>query len=106
MSREYPCVHHNKGLCAKFTEPGYVSHCVFGPCSHELPSNADRIRAMSDEELAAFMSQVNDIDSPIPFCKDLPECLELLDTENGIPVKNCEKCMLDWLRQPATENVN
>ena len=48
MSREYPCVYHKNGLCEKFTEPGYINYCVFGPCTEETPSNADRIRAMSD----------------------------------------------------------
>ena len=55
MSKEYPCVYHKDGLCERFAEPGYVSYCVFGPCTEETPSNADRIRAMSDEELAAFL---------------------------------------------------
>ena len=55
MSREYPCVYYKDQKCEKFAEPGYVSWCVMGPCSHETPSNADRIRAMSDEELADYL---------------------------------------------------
>lgn len=56
MSREYPCVYYKDQKCEKFAEPGYVSWCVMGPCSHETPSNADRIRAMSDEELADYLA--------------------------------------------------
>ena len=52
-------------------------------------TNADRIRAMSDEELA-----------------------ELLDHELGCPItgdcekmsRDCNACWLDWLQQPGKEN--
>ena len=55
MSREYPCIYYDDGRCKKFNEPGYIDYCVLGPCAHETPSNADRIRAMSDEELADML---------------------------------------------------
>lgn len=58
MSREYPCVYHKEGgYCTKFEEPGFISWCVYGPCSHETPSNGDRIRAMSDEEMGKFLGE-------------------------------------------------
>ena len=57
MSREYPCVYYDNEKCNKFSEDGLTSYCVLGPCSHETPSNADRIRAMTDEELALFLSE-------------------------------------------------
>lgn len=47
MNREYPCIYYDNGRCKKFNEPGYIDYCVLGPCAHETPSNADRIRAMS-----------------------------------------------------------
>lgn len=51
-----------------------------------VQTNADRIRAMSDEELADF------IDEPI-LCKGhgLGDCMS----------KGCNKCILEWLKQPA-----
>ncbi len=54
-------------------------------------TNADRIRAMSDEELADFLGQYK-------FC-DM--CVEGCDacTYNG----ECNKRLLDWLQQPAEE---
>lgn len=64
-------------------------------------TNADRIRAMGDEELAQVLILFNDLECCIPFCKNLPQCEELLGTEEGIPEENCRKCLLDWLRQPA-----
>ena len=64
-------------------------------------SNADRIRAMSDEQLAKIMVQLVDLDVRIPYCQELPECGALLETDDGIPAEKCEQCMLAWLRKPA-----
>lgn len=54
-------------------------------CGHKksIPqTNADRIRAMSDEELAEW----------IDFCPHV-RC----------PRESCETCLLAWLKQPAEE---
>ena len=56
MSLEYPCVHHVDGKCKLFSDDGSISFCVYGPCRYETPSNADRIRVMSDMELAQWMA--------------------------------------------------
>ena len=67
-------------------------------------TNADRIRAMSDEELAAIMIQMTDLELQIPFCKNLPACQEMLENpDKDIPVPKCVDCLLDWLRQPVEE---
>ena len=52
-------------------------------------TNADRIRAMSDEELCKFLGE----------CKFCDICEEGCDscTYNG----DCDKRLLDWLKQPA-----
>ena len=63
------------------------------------PSRADRIRAMTDEELAKLLYEIDGLG----YCKNLPECGELLDTDTGIPEEKCIGCMLNWLRQPAEE---
>ena len=89
MSIEYPCVYWSDGMCKKFSDDKVTSLCVEGPCTDQTPSNADKIRAMSDEEL-----------------------VELLDYELGCPATgNCEKmnrdckaCWLDWLKQSAEED--
>lgn len=64
-------------------EPGEVE--CWG---YERAINADRIRAMSDEELVAFMMA------------DLP-CDALYGQMCTIYHGNCEGCVRDWLRQPA-----
>ena len=57
MSREYPCIYFVKdGKCRKFSSDVDFSYCVMGPCPEQKLSNADRIRAMSDEALAAFQT--------------------------------------------------
>lgn len=48
----------------------------------DTTTNADRIRAMSDEELAEWHGSC-------PYIEE--ECT----------MKGCAKCVLDWLRQPA-----
>lgn len=65
-----------------------------------MKTNAELIRSMSDEELAAMLLRV---DGESGFCKSLPECLELVDNDGGVPLQKCEACMLKWLRQPAEE---
>ena len=56
MSAEYPCIYFEKdGKCRKFSDDIYISYCVMGPCPEQKLSNADRIRAMSDEELAKLL---------------------------------------------------
>ena len=52
--------------------------------------NADKIRAMSDEELAEFIIS-------IPMCVGEDE-----DLNCGIDV--CKECFLKWLQQPAEED--
>jgi hypothetical protein len=67
-----------------------------------VPTNADRIRSMTDEELAKII--VTDcLDERIHYCQNRPECIDLLDTDEGIPEEMCIQCVLDWLRQPAED---
>lgn len=55
MSKECACVYYDNGKCQKFSDDKYHSWCVEGPCTDRVPSNADRIRAMSDEGLAEWL---------------------------------------------------
>lgn len=64
-------------------------------------TNADRIRAMSDEELANRMYWCYAGSDAIPFCKNLPECGKMMDEGSEIPDEKCIGCMLDWLKRPA-----
>ena len=97
MSIEYPCVYWSDGMCKKFSDDKVTSFCVEGPCSDQMPSNADKIRAMSDEELAGFLMKLmhNNI-----------QCFgEGMFPYHPCPQEqNCKQCGLDWLQQPAEED--
>lgn len=102
MSKEYPCIYHQQdGLCSKYSADGIISYCVQGPCPHETPSRADRIRAMSDEELAELLNRIAEGESAPRYCRNLPERDENLETDKLIPLERCLGCLLHWLQQPA-----
>ena len=66
-------------------------------CPHGVPTvppvtNADRIRAMSDEELAKYLSNPCD-------CAVDPERDGYRECGNDL----CIKYLLEWLQQPAEE---
>lgn len=61
----------------------------------KIETIADRIRSMSDQELAEFMNEEHN------YCKNLPKCEEALNTEDLIPDHWCVACLLEWLRQPV-----
>ncbi len=68
----------------------------------ELITNADRIRDMSDEELANTMYS-----NPIfivcdAVCKG--DCAAI-DTLNDTKEDACKRTILEWLRQPAEEGT-
>lgn len=83
------------GRCLKFTDDGCISFCVDGPCpdaEYKKPNNADRIRAMSDEELAEWIEyNIN--------CSDC-RLATMCDVNNG---KTCFDWWLDWLKQEVSE---
>lgn len=55
-------------------------------------TNADMIRAMSDEELAANLMCPNEMGIADIPCDKSDKC-------------DCYKCLLDWLRQSAVEEA-
>ena len=67
-------------------------------------SNADRIRSMSDEELAEFLTHINPTN-----CKDCAfshgwRCQP--DRDDYSDFKKCEEGRKRWLRRPAEEANN
>lgn len=99
MSMEYPCIYFEKdGKCRKFSDNTAISYCVMGPCPEQKLSNADRIRAMSDEELSEFISriEIGDFGQQVygkTFCDMCKGQYE------------CDDCRLWWLQQPAEEDT-
>lgn len=61
--------------------------CMAWKYKKEPRTNADRIRTMSDEELAYWY--FNEFFRKVPYCRK-DECYE--DSP-------CEECLLDWLKE-------
>jgi hypothetical protein len=61
-------------------------------------TNADRIRGMSDEELAAIIYRHMGAENA---CRNLKKCRQAVDSDGGIPDDWCVQCVLTWLRQPV-----
>ena len=85
MSKDYPCVYWSDGKCKKFSDDSVTSWCVWNPCNSQTPSNADRIRSMSDEELDCFLHKVT---------YGMDEC----------PYEYGSEKALEWLQQPAEDD--
>ena len=66
-----------------------------GECSHKAPlTNADRIRAMSDEELAELMRSMMDCDS----------CGNMFSFKCDGSYEHCLSVCLKWLQQSAEKD--
>ena len=100
MSIEYPCIYWSDGMCKKLSDDKVTSWCVEGPCGYQIPSNADKIRAMSDEDLAALISRSSIHDLCDIVCG--VDC-KAAATFNTTLEKRCADFVLDWLQQPAEE---
>ena len=67
-------------------------------------TNGDKIRSMTDEELASWINNVfNNGDDFLGFCQNKKVCKNKLDTADGIPVSWCSECLLDWIRRDINE---
>lgn len=82
MSLCQKCANAN---CNHAVEPGEI---VVQCGAYKSPmTNADRIRSMSDEEMAEFISS-------IPMCVGKDEDL-------NCEIDRCKECFLKWLQKPA-----
>ena len=95
MSKDYPCVYWNDGKCKKFSDDKVTSWCVWGPCDSQTPSNADRIRTMSDMELAIHLN----------IGWECSTCKEQIWIDNKFSLGDCDmNCVghcLKWLKKPS-----
>ena len=88
------------GQCLKHSDDVVRSFCVDGPCPDETHSNADRIRALNDDELAEFLADFENgvIEWEQGFC-DL--CMQQANAEQR--KVDCMDCLKKWLQQPAKD---
>lgn len=88
------CKFEHDGDCCNCGSPQYMCKCKPKLCGSLVPmTNGDRIRAMSDEELAKFIS------SPCQY--QVGEC----DGYRNCGDDECLKHILDCLQLPAMEDT-
>ncbi len=85
---------HDKGKCVGASRRGGHKNCF----ERKTLTNADRIRAMSDEELAQLIYQGISSDA-CDYCKE---------NDHHCTGRTCQgkadaEVILEWLRQPAEE---
>jgi len=87
------CKFEHDGDCCNSGATQYMCKCK-QPCDAIIPlTNAERIRSMTDEELAEF----------IPNWSYTDAC-ELGDRYVDCN-SECEKCVAEWLKQPYSEDA-
>lgn len=84
-------------ICRKCMDKGCLGfEHEITECESFVPqTNADRIRAMTDEELADFIN-----DTEYGFI-DRPGMCDVCDHHR---IKDCKNCWLDWLKSPVEVN--
>lgn len=83
------CKFEHDGDCCNSGATQYMCKCK-QPCDTIMPvSNADRIRAMSDEELAGMLRSTG-----CPLVRSDMACKEF---------GSCRNCWLEYLKQPVKD---
>lgn len=89
------CIYRTKdNECDRYSEGGKFHAFCDDNCDMAVPSNADRIRAMSDEELADWVAERCTAPNCTGKCHKDYEAYGELRTF-------CHDCWLDWLKQEA-----
>lgn len=75
--------------------------CVRGyePLAPERLSRGERIRRMTDTELADWLMSMPGMDNCLDFCTR-PECEEPERAAELFESKECRNCLIKWLGQP------
>ena len=97
---EKTCYNCGTPITKEYCEDNYPNVCEHW--SYKKPiTTADRIRSMSDEELAEWI--INGVSSdPCDYCKHInAHCLGTLCMG-----KTPEEIIIEWLQQPAKGGVN
>ena len=95
------CRFEHSGLCCNSGSRHYEYECKKCECMIPI-SNAERIRSMTDEELADYMSEHSIEDFCYIICGG--EC-KAVATFNKTSVQRCREIVSDWLKQPYKEDT-
>ena len=61
-------------------------------------THGDKIRAMSDGELAELLYSFQNLEDKLKFCKNKDVCTDILDDGKEIPDNMCKECLVEWLQ--------
>lgn len=87
-SKPYECKHYPTGVVCAICENGERF------CPRTM-TRADRLRSMTDEELARYLCPYRCPSAQIEY-----ECAKKTETEE----RDCKKCWLDWLKQEVDDD--
>lgn len=79
----------NANICLDHIEFPSLSGCTSGIPDRKVPTNADKIRSMSDEELAELLFTKSRCDNCFANCNDKDNCPSL---------GSCYSRHLEWLQ--------
>lgn len=99
----YPCIYNEEGKCKLHSTVYEHSWCVEGPCDDQTLSNGDRIRAMTNEDLAEFLIIFNWDRDVSDFVCDMCAKKERhcgKDMDGACPISNMAAALM-WLRHEA-----
>lgn len=89
------CIYRTEdNKCKQFSVGGVLSFCYDGECDCKIPSNADRIRQMTEEKLAKRIVAAYGNGGVCPINHTHLYCC----LDNG-----CVKCWISWLKAPVEE---
>ena len=66
-------------------------------------TNADRIRSMTDEEMAELLYSLQTEDLDGMFCQNEDKCEEMMDSGDEITKSMCKQCLVKWLKEESEE---
>lgn len=95
------CRFEHGGLCCNSGSRHYEYECKKCECMIPI-SNAERIRSMTDEELADYMSEHSIDDFCYIICGG--EC-KAVATFNKTSGQRCREIVADWLKWPYKEDT-
>ena len=65
----------------------------------KILSRGDRVRAMTDEQLALYILKLNDIDGGDTYCRNNGKCKGVVLENDAIPDAWCVECIKSWLKE-------
>lgn len=90
---------NNANICLNHIKFPSLRGCTSGIPDRKVPTNADRIRSMSDDELAEWLHNICDFEKNEESYKSIYN----LDTEREEEIRDSYGDLLKWLRSKVEQ---